>query len=880
MLAARRTEAGRRAAPDRAGTRALLRLLDGFGLGKRVRPDHELGREQGQAMVRLVNSLVVFAYLIVCFHPIDLARGLPAWFVFSLAFIAFTVWMLYAARRATASSPTRRLVGIVSDVAAISYVMVATGTAGIPLFFLYLINALGNGLRFGIAAMRQSTLLGLAGFSAVVALSPAWRDLPVTVPIGVFLALVLLPLYATHLIRQLAAVTRRAEEASAAKSHFIARMSHELRTPLTGILGTAELLETNKRFTREDRALLRIIKDSVKVSMRQIDNVLDFSKIEAGKLAIEQVDFDLHEVLNRAVRLVRTVAAEKELRLMLRIDPALPFALVGDPHHLNEILLNLLSNAIKFTERGYVALEAHLLAADEGSALVRFEVHDTGIGMDPDVVERIFDAFSQADTSTTRRYGGTGLGTTIAKQLVELMGGRLDVASVKGKGSVFSAEIRFARQPQHDARGDAVVGGPLAGARVLLLSTEPALLERLTAATEGWGVTASAAGSIADALGFVARAMRLGNPVHAVLADSRLVFGTGGEHAAADFLEKTTLAATPVFLLAEPEPDAARLRQWGYAGALSYALPSDRLFNVLHASYTVEALNERGVVQVEPWAWGQSGRLKPRVLVADDNRTNLMILRKILERANFEVETAENGDQALEMLQRNRYKVAVLDMHMPGRDGVDVMREYRFSRHGARTPIIVLTANATMDAKVESADAGADAYLIKPATASDVLSTIKKVLDDTQVHELRIDGRASALPAQDAPLLNAEVLADLDRLYGDPDDMRSLMDTFEGDSRRLLQDLRAAIEARDQPRFRDLVHALKGNAANIGAVRLVQVCYEAEHLGVLEIHRDGRRLLEQVEALLAETLEALRRYTLGASAAGPVPKTPAGPEAL
>src|SRR5690606_39072544 len=165
----------------------------------------------------------------------------------------------------------------------ISYVMVATGTAGIPLFFLYLINALGNGLRFGIAAMRQSTLLGLAGFSAVVALSPAWRDLPVTVPIGVFLALVLLPLYATHLIRQLAAVTRRAEEASAAKSHFIARMSHELRTPLTGILGTAELLETNKRFTREDRALLRIIKDSVKVSMRQIDNVLDFSKIEAGK---------------------------------------------------------------------------------------------------------------------------------------------------------------------------------------------------------------------------------------------------------------------------------------------------------------------------------------------------------------------------------------------------------------------------------------------------------------------------------------------------------------------------------------------------------------------------------------------------------------------
>ena len=832
-----------------------------IGAGKR-RLD-EFGREQGQATVRLFNGLIALAYLLLTFYPVDLRQGPPDWFLFLIGFIAFSVLLLVLTRGARGPSAVRRFIGNVADVCAISYVMIATGSVGIPLFILYLSTTLGNGFRFGVLPMCISTALSLIGFAGVVVLSPVWRELPVTVPIGVFLSLVLLPAYTSHLIRQLASATRRAEEASAAKSRFIARMSHELRTPLNGILGTAELLETNKRLSREDRSLLQVIKDSVKVSMRQIDNVLDFSKIEAGKLAIEQIEFDLHEVLNRAARMVRAVAREKGLRLLLRIDPAVPPELVGDPHHLNEVLLNLLSNGIKFTDRGDVSLEARLVTADEHSALIAFEVHDTGIGMDDGAIGHIFDAFSQADTSTTRRYGGTGLGTTIAKQLVELMGGQLRVKSAKGQGTVFVAEIRFNRQPQHDGRGDAVVGGPLAGARVLMVCKDAALTDRLGAMSQEWGAALNVLEAVSAVPGYLARGIRLGTPVHAVLVDARSAFDSLGVHAAQDLLDKSALSATPVFLVGDAAPQPAQLRQWGYAGVLSRDLQPQMVFNALHSSYTIEALEEHGVVQVEPWAWGQSPRFRPRVLVADDNRTNLMILRKILERANYEVDTAENGNQALEMLQRQRYKVAVLDMHMPGRDGVEVMREYRFSRHGARTPIIMLTANVTMDAKVESADAGADAYLTKPATAADVLSTIRKVLDDTEVHELRISAGRNTEPAADVPLLNTEVIADLDRLYADTGDMKSLLETFEGDCRRLLHELKGAMEAKDQVRFRDLVHALKGNAANIGALRLVQLCYETEHLGVLDLYRDGRKLLDQFDNLLRQSLEAMREFTAG-----------------
>lgn len=817
-------------------------------------PSHLLARERGQALTRCGVSSVVTIYLVLSHHPVHV---LEMWFLFCVSYLAFSVVVVGLALKDREHSILRRTLSNVADACAISYLMIATGEMGLPLFILYLFITLGNGFRFGISALLVSSVLCVVGFSAVIGFSDIWQAQS-NMAAGVLAGLIVIPAYAASLIRKLHEARLRAEEASAAKSHFLARMSHELRTPLNGILGTTELLGASKRLTREDRSLLEVIKDSVKVSMRQIDNVLDFSKIEAGKLVIERIPFDLHELLNRAVRLVRALAVEKSLRLTLRIDPTIPYELVGDPHHVHEVLLNLLSNALKFTERGYVSLEAHLLEQTENSVVVRFEVHDTGIGIEPQALARIFEAFSQEDTATTRRYGGTGLGTTIAKQLVELMDGELQVQSTKGKGSTFHADIRFGRpasQPQSQPT--------LAGMRVLCLTKDATLRAYLSSLAEKWSAGVTVVSTVAEAVGLLGRGIRLGNRVHVVLADSRCVFTSGGAHCAEDFLDKAAGSAAPVFLLCDVSPEKAQLREWGYAAAISYDVPASVLFHALHTGSAYDAEYERSVVQIEPWAWGKSKQPRARLLVADDNRTNLMILRRVLENASYEVDTADDGERALDMMLRNRYKAAVLDMHMPGLDGIAVIKQYRLMRRGARMPIVMLTANATVDAKLESAEAGADAYLTKPATAAEVVSTIKKLLDDTEVFDissLRAE-KTEAVTTGEVAVLDTEVIVELDRLYGDPKEMNRLLDTFESEGRRLLNDLETAFTEKNHAAFSDHIHALKGNGANVGALRLAQTCREMEGCGLLEFRREGKEMLSRLASAFADAAKALREFT-------------------
>lgn len=824
-------------------------LLEQFRSESQAKP----AREKEQAVFRSVVVLCLLAYFAYSYYPIDFALGPPDWLVYLLGYLVLSVMVTVSTYRYTEASAVRRTLTNVADIFTISYLMIATGTPGIPLFMLYLWVTLGSGFRFGLGALFVSAALSLIGFSAVLTLSEEWHGLTM-VSVAVVIALVVLPAHAAHLIHLLQTATKRAEEANAAKSRFLARMSHELRTPLNGILGTTDLLAANRRFTRDDRSLLDVIRESVNVSLRQIDNVLDFSKIEAGKLIIEKVEFDLHEVLNRAVRIVRGVAVEKNLRLMLRVDPAIPFRLGGDPHHLHEVLLNLLSNAAKFTERGYISLEAHLVRQDEKTVSVRFEMRDTGIGIEAEALERVFEAFSQEDIATTRRYGGTGLGTTISRQLIELMGGRLEVASKKGEGSTFYAEIPFARAPIPE-----YWGGRLAGMRVLLVSDDTPLRHRISASLKGQGAALVVAASIAEATGLLGRSIRLNNPIHVVLADSAKML-VGGAHRGDDFLEKAWLSLTPVFLVCDIPPEQAQLREWGYAATLGYNVTHEILFNALHSSGLCGAESERGVVRVEPWAWGKPARRRARLLIADDNRTNLMILRKMLESAHYEVDAVEEGEQALERMLSGGYKAAILDMHMPGLDGIEVVRQYRLLRRGARMPIVMLTANATVDAKLASAESGADAYLTKPATATAVVGTIEKLLEDTEIYDLsRL--RSGSADFSELPVLDMEIMRELDRLYNDPVGVSRIVSEFEDESRRLMTELATAVESKNHDAFCDLLHAMKGNGANVGASRLVQVCHELEGQEMFDFRREGKRVLERLENELSEASRALHDLT-------------------
>lgn len=813
-------------------------------------------RERGQAVLRVVVCLILTLYLWAVDHSEMPSEGAPIRLLFIVAYTVLSAVLALWVTRSRASLPWRRYLANAGDVITISYLMAAAGENGIPLFVLYLWVTFGNGFRFGIRALFVSWVLSLVGFASVVAFGPIWQEHPALIA-GVFLALMLLPLYTGHLLRMLNAALSKAEEASAAKSQFLARMSHELRTPLNGIRGSVELLRNNRRMLPNERSLLDVIDDSVSVSLRQIDNVLDFSKLEAGKLTLEHADFDLCELLNSTMAIIRPAAAQKHLRLMLRFAPATPFALVGDIHHLRTVLLNLLSNAVKFTERGFVSLEVtsvNTTAAD--SARLRFEVVDTGIGISPAALPRIFDSFAQEDTGTTRRYGGTGLGTTISKQLVELMGGHIGVQSVKGRGTLFWFEVPFARGAAEHA---ALV--PSDSSALLLSRDSDVTAAFKRALPQEQLLTADSEEAASELL---VRGLRLGNPVHLIFVDQDLGLSASGEHRLTGLIERAIAANAPLIWVADEPPPDDRLRDWGYAATLPRLPESALVHTMAHASPYAFGGADPKVVSIAPWIWDDRSGDRPRILVADDNRTNLMITRGMLERGGYSVDTVENGDDAAERLTTGSYRLAVLDMHMPGFDGPEVARQYRMARPRSRLPIIVLTANVSMAAQQACAEAGADAYLSKPVTARKLLSEVKRLLDENTVEVLSLaDARRASSRADQAEqrkdVVDVSVLAELDRIYRDPRQLEALVHGYAYEGRETLKRLAGACKARNHAMYCDQVHALKSNAANVGAQRLMEVCRNAESIGVVEFMRERDRLLRNLDAEFADSVAALQQ---------------------
>jgi two-component system sensor histidine kinase RpfC len=355
-------------------------------------------------------------------------------------FLITSISILISTLTHPTASSARRVIGAVLDFSGATTVMLLSNETAAPVVFVYLWVILGNGFRYGITYLYISTILAVAGFSLVLTLNSYWQN-HLTIGFSFLLCILVIPLYAASLMRQLHTAIAREKKANQAKSQFLANMSHELRTPLNGVIGVADLL-AETRLDREQQELAQVIRDSADTLLGLIDNVLDFSRIEAGRLILAEEPFDLHLLVNRTVQMLDPVARKKGISLAAHITPQTPFRLSGDAPHLRQILINLIGNAIKFTDTGRVDLFIRPTGISNTPHL-HFEVVDTGIGIAGPAQESIFQSFTQADTSITRRYGGTGLGTTIAKQLVELMGGRIGLRSEEGVGSVFWFDIPF-----------------------------------------------------------------------------------------------------------------------------------------------------------------------------------------------------------------------------------------------------------------------------------------------------------------------------------------------------------------------------------------------------------------------------------------------------
>ena len=651
----------------------------------------------------------------------------------------------------------------------------------------------------------------------------------------------------TQLESELTKAKQAAEAAVMAKGEFLATMSHEIRTPLNGIVPMLDLL-MHSRMPPDQMELVRTAFTSSHQMLRIVDDILDYSKLEADKLELETTGFNLREVLESIITLMERPAEAKGLRLLLNIEQGVRLPVRGDPVRLRQVVSNLISNAVKFTERGSVTLNVKRLRESAAQHQLRFEVRDTGIGIGQDAQERLFQAFSQADASTTRLYGGTGLGLAICQRIVTLMGGSIGVESEPGQGSTFWFEI-----PLLKVQGDMPAReADLTGARVLLVTADGRLRQRLAMLLPNWGMRLTTAENTHDALERLRQANAQGEPwtYSVVLADLGTIHSTA--LSLARNLERTALYGkvrllylrgddtTPVDL-----PAGAQAVSRGTPDAdLRAALSGEDLGNniPLAARHTSSAGSD------------MTQQATPRLLLVEDNPVNLMVAQRLLQVIGMDCETAGNGQVALEKLQATNYDMVLMDCQMPVLDGYAATRRWREHEQASgapqRLPIIAMTANAMAGDRQKCLDAGMDDYLAKPVTRGELERCINRWRG---VRMPVAPAPAPAKPAEQAAqpaVLNAAVLDDLrDVLGGEVDRIIAL---YLEDAPRLIAQLERAVVGNDPIALRVAAHTLKSSSANVGATTLSEAARDLEHGA-----RDGT--LAKPEALVARIVGEFAR---------------------
>ncbi len=819
--------------------------------------------EHEQVLIRIVIGLTACLYLLTLKlgGSDNFAGPLIVWL--AVGFMAASLMLFLGVLLFPAPSPLRRILGIGLDMATTSVVMGLAGEQGAPLLAVYLWVIIGNGFRYGLSYLTLATILAVTGFGTVMALSAYWHEH------GFFgasflLVLLLIPPYMAALLRKLTEAIRRANEASRAKSQFLAKMSHELRTPLNGVIGMSDLL-MDSDLSREHRSLARTIQSSARTLLGIIENVLDFSKIEAGRITLECVELDLHRLLADIIKMFRAQAQRKGLALHLRIDPQVPFLLRGDPLHLRQIVTNLVSNAVKFTEVGWVELRVRLArsATAESPARLRLEVEDTGIGIAPADQEHIFESFRQADSSTTRRFGGTGLGTAIARELTVLMGGEIGLTSEPGKGALFWVELPISAQDDHQACDG---NGPgFRELRALIVGTSQVVSE-LEACLRAWGMARFVAESSARAFAELIRAEDTDHPYGVVLvcADG---LDLEVEQFAAGIRAESLLCETGLVLVQAPllHDSETRWREAGYLAVLYAPLDKTLLYNAIHAARSAQDMPENVVSLADHYrkltASTQSGL---RILVAEDNETNRRVLQGLLERIGHVVTLAQDGEAALDLLADSgkHFDLLILDHNMPGRSGLEVLQAHRFLSPTDPLPTIILTADATPEAQAIYRAAGVDAYLTKPVETLRLLEVIATV-----TRQPSAGGTGQPRAVADRPvgtgradeIVEEQKLRALRRISREPGFFQDLVGGFIGDSERSIAKMSQALAEEDYLALRGAIHALKGSAAELGAVRLLDLCAELRALKPFELrgHKAGR-LLTKLQAAHEETARRLR----------------------
>jgi two-component system sensor histidine kinase/response regulator len=679
---------------------------------------------------------------------------------------------------------------------------------------------------------------------------------------------------------QLDQALQKAQDAARVKTSFLATVSHELRTPMNGVIGMTGLLMDTEP-SEEQLSYIETIRQCGEALLSLINDILDYGKIEAGKLEMQCIDFNLRTTVEDVLGQFAERAQTKGLEITGLVHAAVPTALRGDPGRLRQILTNFVGNAIKFTEQGDVMVQAFLEKDLADAVVVRFEVTDSGIGVPPDVQARLFQPFTQADSSTSRKYGGTGLGLAISKQLAEQMGGHVGITSQSGHGSTFWCTAHFLKQTTSPLA--IVPSVELTGRRVLIVDDNESNRRILHHLVTGWGMLDDQAGDAASAMALIEQRAVNGVSYDVAIVDMLMPGKDGLQFAKELKIHPVGSLVRLVILTSLIQRGHAELaRQAGFVAYLTKPVRHDQLSNclrtVLGLSGPLSEGNPTTVATPAPQLITRHTLAEslstPRVLVVEDNLINQKLTVRMLEKLGYQSDVVGNGQEALAALARGSYSVVLMDCQMPIVDGFEATRLIRQRESAIResaaanspetrhTPIVALTANAMQGDRERCLAAGMDDYLAKPLRKEDLKGVLDRWISisiQLQItHAGGAEHSAEGADAEPFPII-FDVAVILRNIGGDRALLEELIALFLRRYQLMLEEIRAALANRDQKAVEQAAHALKGTASNLCASEVVLSAGQLEALGRLGTLRDGPIIYAQLEKAVLRLVRLLEK---------------------